>query len=135
MSNCSLTGGAVVDVKLSSRGLNNITAVLDDSDFEFIVGGKRYKYNSFVAEFLSPKISRLRKSDPSVLEYKLETRDSSSRFGRFLSLPFESTLHVDPESFDFFVSVSKELENEELLTQLTSGYLDSTEITTSKGSQ
>jgi hypothetical protein len=45
---------------------------LHDRDFEFIMGDQNYKCNLIVAEFLSPKLARLRKLDPSISEYKLD---------------------------------------------------------------
>ena len=61
-----------VDLKLSSNGFKNFPFELHEGDFEFIVGNQIYKCNSIVAEFLSPKISKLRSLDPSFSRYELE---------------------------------------------------------------
>ena len=112
--------GVKADLRLSSKGLKNVPMELHEGDFVFTVGDQNHKCNLIVAEFLSPKISRLRKADPSICEYKISTEDPAAKFERLLALPSESDLHVEPEDFNFYVSVSKELENEELLTQLVS---------------
>ena len=123
--------GIEADVRLSSKGFKHVPLELHDGDFEFIVGDQTYKCNSIVAEFLSPKISRLRQSDPSLFIYRLETEDCYCKFSEFLSLAFDSSLHVASENFNFFVSVSRELENEELFSQLVCSYISSTELTKS----
>lgn len=104
---------------------------LHDGDFEFIVGDKSYKCNAIIAEFLSPKVCSLRQLDPSINEFRVSIDDPLSQFGSFLSLAFESHLRVDPENFDFYVSVSHELENQELLSQLATSYFERTEMTKS----
>ena len=118
-----MEGSCDVDLKLSSKGLNNLPFELYDGDFSFIVGDKDYKCHHVVAEFLSPKIGKLRVLDPSLCEYHMETEDVDCKFNDFISLALESRLHVEAKYFDFFVSVSRELENEELLSQLIDSYV------------
>ena len=120
-----------VDLKLSSKGFQNFPFELHEGDFEFVIGNQIYKCNSIVAEFLSPKISKLRILDPSFSRYELEAQDLNSKFNEFISLVFDSHLHVGSKDFDFFVSVSKELENEEILSQLINSFISSTELTVS----
>ena len=50
-----------VEIKLSSRGLSNIPVELYDHEFQFVAGACVYKCSSIVAEFLSPRIARIRK--------------------------------------------------------------------------
>lgn len=119
------------DLKLSSKGIANIPVELYDDNFEFIISGVIHKCTLITAEFLSPKICALRRADPSISEYTFEAADPLNKFGEFLSLPSESHLGVSSETFDFFVSVSRELENSELLSQLVSGYFAANEINTS----
>ena len=119
------------DLHLSSRGLRIVPMNLHEGDFEFIVDDKSYKCNTILAEFISPKVCSLRLTDPSFSKLRLSVNDPSSQFDKFLSLPFESHLKVDSENFDFYVSVSKELENQELLSQLASFYFEKTEMTKS----
>ena len=120
-----------VEMKLSSQGLRNIRLDLHEMDFEFLVGKKSYKCNSLLAEYLSPKICRLRSSDVSVSQYRLSTPDPSSNFDRLLSLAFGAQFNLSFEDFPFFLSASQELENRELLSLLVSSRVDGTELTTS----
>ena len=115
---------------LSSRGWSSIARHLHEEDFQFIVGEKSYSCNVMLAEFLSPKISRLREADPTICVYRVEQDDSSSHFGEFLSLPFESKMRISQENFDFLVSVSRELENREIVSQLASLYFSSAGVIT-----
>ena len=92
-----MEGGIEVDLRLSSKGLTHIPLEIHEGDFEFIVGDEVYKCNSIIAEFLSPKISRLRRFDPSFSAYKLETDDLSFKFNEFISLAFDADLHIDAE--------------------------------------
>lgn len=88
-------------VKLSSKGLKNVRMELYEGLFEFVVGDEKYNCSPIIAEFLSPKISRLREADPSVCCYIVNTKDSSSKFKDFLELSFSSELQIAPEDFAF----------------------------------
>ena len=101
-------------LSLSSKGLRHVPSELYYNKFEFVIGGVNYECSTLVAEFLSPKICALRRADPTVCKFELETPDPSHKFGCFLSLPFESNLGICREDIAFFGAVSWELENEEL---------------------
>ena len=75
-----MEGSFDVDLKLSSKGFKKIPFELHEGDFEFIIGDQTYNCNSIVAEFLSPKISKLRNLDPSFSRYELEANDLNSKF-------------------------------------------------------
>ena len=53
---------------LSSSGLQNVvlTKYQDDEDFVFVFGEEEFSMKSFFAEFISPIVSRLHKTDPTV---------------------------------------------------------------------
>lgn len=55
-------------IKLSSDGLKNIVpaACRANSDFLFIFGEKEIKMNTIFAEFISPTVSRLHRTDPTI---------------------------------------------------------------------
>lgn len=117
-----------VEVRLSSRGLENVPFELHEKDFEFVVGKEHIGVSSFVAEFLSPKICRLRRSDAAFCRYFVETRDVNHCFDRFLSAGRGSDLHIDRANASFFISLFLELENEELFSNLVSS-MERTELT------
>lgn len=107
-------------IRLSSGGIANIPIELYGKEFEFLVGGVSHKCGTFVAEFLSPTIAEIRRRDPNTRCFEIKTPDPSHNFNELLSLPFKSCLKVSRENFDFFVSVSRELGNAELLSHLVS---------------
>ena len=55
---------------LFAKGLERASTV--NEEFEFIVGGKRFGVNRFLADFLSPKVSSMPVSDPLIQSLKLE---------------------------------------------------------------
>lgn len=123
------------ELNVSSRGLAHIPLELHDEEFEFHVSGSIHQCNMVVAEFLSPKICDLRRVDPTVREYQLDVDDPLMLFKEFLALPFKSRLQVNSDNLEFFISVARELENEELVSQLISEYFAGRELTTSTAVQ
>jgi hypothetical protein len=75
-------------VTLSAKGMANIIRENYQKDFKFIVGGHDYLYPVFVPEFLSSRISKSRRSDCTVSEIEVESKDVSKRiihsFDRFV---------------------------------------------------
>lgn len=90
-------------IKLSSDGLKNIvpSACGEESQFSFVFGEKKIKMNSIFAQFISPAVSRLIRSDPTITELSYDGDDS------FSSVQFKKNLSDDVLS---------------LLTQISSGY-------------
>jgi hypothetical protein len=101
-------------VKLSSSGMANITKSRMENDFTFIVGGRRHSCPWFVAEFLSPKVSRVHSVDITVSEIDIEVQDVNNEFESILSLGFGSSLSVARENRLFLLSIARELNNWEL---------------------
>jgi hypothetical protein len=56
--------------RLSSKGFENVH-FNPAYDFDFIVGRHHYRYSRFTAAFLSPMISRLQLSDPTITSYSI----------------------------------------------------------------
>jgi hypothetical protein len=78
-----LRGGSRVTGGLSARGLANVQIGDWSDDFTFIVGDHRYRCPSSVAQFLSPRVSKLHLIDATILELRLEAEGSRQivRFG------------------------------------------------------
>ena len=53
---------------LSSSGLQNLVpnSNIEQEDFSFVFGSKEIKMKSIFAEFISPAVSRLHKTDPTI---------------------------------------------------------------------
>jgi hypothetical protein len=102
-------------ISLSAGGLGNIPQRPNRNDFAFLVGNLRYSCPSYVADFLSPRIARFHGLDLTIAEYSIETPDSDHLFPLFLSLGHGETIDVNSGSEPFFVALSRELENDEIL--------------------
>jgi hypothetical protein len=106
------------DVCLSSAAIKNIVLDQIQEDFDFIVGGKGYKCPRILAQFLSPRVCLSHSVDPSIAEYIVETRDLNDQFKLFMSLGSGSTIQVSEANLDFFVSLYRELSNQNLYISL-----------------
>jgi hypothetical protein len=98
---------------LSSKGLGNVLWSNYENDFEFEVCGEHYFCPSFVAEFLSPHISKLRRSDCTIRKLVISTKNSSKYVERFLSLGFGFPFCLKSEDYLIVRSLCLELENVE----------------------
>jgi hypothetical protein len=81
------------------------------NDFTFLVGTSSYCCPSFVADFLSPHISKLRSVDPTIHEFVIETADPHDDFLSFLALGAGYTVLVNFNNATFFGSLCRELAN------------------------
>ena len=72
---------------LTSFGLKNINMnkFFDEEDFILIFGDQEFRMNSIFAEFISPVISRLHKSDPTIQSFKFDDLflDKAKYFAKF----------------------------------------------------
>jgi hypothetical protein len=105
---------SAVTLSLSATGLQRLEEINHEKDFAFIVGDKRYPCPSFVAEFLSPRVSSLRSQDITIDEFSIETADPGHQFGILLSIGFGRAVSLTREAMGFVRSVCGELWNSEL---------------------
>jgi hypothetical protein len=103
-----------VRLSLSAKGLKRLETVNHHRDFQFIVGHDRYTCPSFVAEFLSPRITSLRCQDITVDDFSIEAKDSDHQFGTLLSVGYGREVSMSPRAIGFVRSVCAELGNSEL---------------------
>jgi hypothetical protein len=102
------------DVCLRSVAIQDILIDKIQDDFEFVVGGQRYKCPRFLATFLSPRICLSHFVDPSIAEYVVETSSTNDEFHLFMTLGSGSTIRVTPANFLFLLSLSREFGNSDL---------------------
>lgn len=110
------------EISLTCHGFDSVNWRNSDDSFEFVFGDDRVCcVHSVLAEFLGPKISRLRKSDACCGFYKFpnEFSDVFDVF-EFLvsSVQAGRSVRVDKGNFGALLRISKELENKELMTSL-----------------
>jgi hypothetical protein len=91
---------------------------LYEKDFKFIVGEEEYLCPSFIAEFLSPRVSALRRSDGTISELEVELDDPHHYFRDIVSIGFGLSVCVKAEEALFFGSVCAELWNTELFDSI-----------------
>ena len=107
-------------LSLTHNGMHSVNWNFSDSNFEFIFGrDKVCRVHSFLAEFLSPKVARLRRCDISFDAY---TFSDSSMFDVFesihSSLRSSGVVQVETSNFAALFRLSQELENDDLFFSL-----------------
>jgi hypothetical protein len=105
---------APIGLLLSVKGLQRLEDVHHARDFTFIVGDERYSCPSFVAEFVSPRVSFLRSQDITIGEFSIETADPDHFFRILLSIGFGREVCLSEPDLQFVRRVSGELWNFEL---------------------
>jgi hypothetical protein len=103
---------------LSTKGLATIPRCEERNDFAFIVGNCRYHCPWIIVDFLSPRLCKLHSVDCSVCEFLIETRDAESVFESFIDLGFGHSLEIRDLDRRLFISLSRELWNQELYDAL-----------------
>jgi hypothetical protein len=103
---------------LSASGLRNIQSTLYSNDFVFMIGKETFSCPSFIAEFLSPKVSRLRAADPTVQEFSIDIPDSGPVFCDILSLGKGSSVEVTEMNRKLLESICCSLGNVEFLNSI-----------------
>ena len=108
------------DLTLTCKGMSSVNWDSAGSDFEFACGeDKVCTVHSVLAEFLSPKIARIRKCDPFYSVYTFKDSEMFSVFQSLvLSLRSGETLQMGKSSFVALLRLSRDLENDELLSSL-----------------
>jgi hypothetical protein len=104
----------VFRVQLSASGLRNVQQKLYENDFTFIVGSERYRCPSFIAEFLSPRISHLRSIDPTLNEFLIDCEDSDGAFSHILVSGEGLIVRVTESNQEVLRRFCTELRNSEL---------------------
>jgi hypothetical protein len=102
-----VTGG------LSARGLANAAVGDSPDDFTFIIGDHRYRCPSSVAQFLSPRVSKLHWIDATVSELTLDVDDAHGLFGSVLKAT-GGGVAVDSAHRRTFGAICADLWNSEL---------------------
>ena len=108
------------ELLLTCKGLSCVNWDHSDPDFEFLAGDdKVLRVHSVLAEFLSPKIARLRKSDPFCCVYTLTSFQMLELFEILVSnIRTGQPLRVKASIYGGLLQLSKELENDDLFSSL-----------------
>jgi hypothetical protein len=96
-------------VCLSAKGLAKLPQNVYENDFTFIVGDDRYKCPSFVAAFLSPRVCSLQRTDGTLHEFIIETKDPNQLFESIVGLGEGRSMTVSATNSSFVRSICYEL--------------------------
>jgi hypothetical protein len=113
---------APLKVQLSSAGLSNIQNNLYENDFTFIVQNECYHCPSFIAEFLSPHISRLRSNDPTLQQYEIDASDPTHEFSSLLALGHGTPLTITKSNQALLEKFCGCLRNRELYNSIVHAF-------------
>ena len=124
LAEVAVNGFRPADLALTCLGLRFVNWNCDGAEFKIVFGkSQECRVHPVLADFLSPKISRLRRSDASTDQFIFEDRSDCAyhAFTELLSHVVEGrTLHVSSSNFEGLVRVACELENEEIFSFLLS---------------
>jgi hypothetical protein len=100
---------------LSANGFAHLPMNCYENDFTFLVGEKKCECPSLVADFLSPRFSRLRSMDATIHEIVIETPDKLGYFPEILLLCRSSEFSIDDSKREFIANICREFRNFELV--------------------
>ena len=96
------------EITLSTDSIKEIPFDRYEKNFTFIVNGKEYKTNRFVADILSPKICHLHFTDETIDTFTITTKNESTNidFSSFLSLINFHPKTLTKEELDYFQNIN-----------------------------
>ena len=96
--------------KIGNANIQRIQFDKFEKDFSFIVNGKEYKTNSFVASILSPTISKEFEENMNKSYYEINIEQEGD-FNRIIEYGEMKEVDIKPEENQYFKNVMKQLGN------------------------
>ena len=96
--------------QIGSENLKNIPWNKFDNDFIFLVNGKKYKTNHFLADFLSPNICQLHNIDSSLSAYEIQT-EYDNDFNQVIKYAQMEEMNLSKSETEYYQEVMKSLGN------------------------
>lgn len=100
---------------LSALGLTNVSQLPIVDDFTFVVGGKEYHTNRFLASYISPVITRVLISDVNADKFVIGIEDEEGYFKSIMSLLKGNVIQIKDENILFLMEIAKIFENDEMI--------------------
>ena len=93
-------------------------------DFTFIVNGKKYQTNRFIADILSPKIRQYHSIDELINTFYINISNPKIQidFSQFLSLISFDTKYLNDEEVEYFIEIFSILGNYDEIQKLIPKY-------------
>ena len=101
-----------VSYHLNPDNIKHISFDSFENDFIFIVNGKSYRTNRFVADLISPKISNLHKIDGSISSFEITTGVNGD-FNKILEYAKMKEIELETDELRYFLTIMRLLENYE----------------------
>lgn len=100
---------------LSALGLTNVSQIPIVDDFTFVVGGKEYPSNKFLASYISPAITRILISDIDANRFVIDIDDTDCFFESIISLLNGNVIQITDNNILFLMQIAKIFENDEMM--------------------
>jgi hypothetical protein len=104
-----------ISLKLPETALRNINFDSFPNDFRFVLGESSFDCPTFVAELLSPRISTLRKSDPTIFSFSFSEAISLECLSSLISLAEGNSIRFQSDSLQDFLRITQSLDSTSLL--------------------
>ena len=99
-----------LQVQLKTAAVLDIPLHVYDQDFTFIVNGKEYTTSRVVSDLLSPYISQMHQTDPTISTFTITTKEKGD-FKHILDLVTFTTHSIPTNEILFFSEVIEQLGN------------------------
>lgn len=103
------------EFQLSLNGYARAASLARDKDFAFVVSGKRFPINRFLADFVSPAVARIHVSDPMCSEFVMDIDGDSNDFSLIMDLARGDPIDITLTNAYFLSRAAQKLENLELI--------------------
>jgi hypothetical protein len=104
-----------ISLKLPYTALRNVNFNSFPNDFRFVLGESSFDCPTFVAELLSPRISTLRKSDPTIFSFSFSEPISLECLSSLISLAEGNSIVFKSDSLQDFLRITQSLDSTSLL--------------------
>lgn len=106
------------EIWYSSKGFANLPKHQLTPDFTICFENIEYKINSFLADFIFPKISQIHQSDPLFSKIEIPIKDTDFYFQNIISSLQGQSLQINEISIYFYLYIFNFFENEEIVSIL-----------------
>lgn len=102
----------------SSKGFSNIPGHQLKPDFTICFENCEYRINSILADFISPKISRIHQSEPFFSKINIPIKDPNFLFQNIISSLHGQCLQVSDQTIYFYLYLFNFFENNDIVASL-----------------
>lgn len=95
-------------IKLQANSVKQVPLQNFEKDFTFIINSKKFETSSFVADLISPQISRLHSINPTTKEYVINT-NSQGDFQKILNLINFDRNEIQEKDIPFIIEIFNKL--------------------------